>query len=60
MNAYILTASLKFPGAYHTGYQFTVHARTATEALRLGRVKVKAWGHTRQDGPLIWRAKREG
>jgi len=59
MSTYTVTASLKVPGAYHTGYQFTIHAKTAAAAIKAARGKVWDHGHTRQDGALTWRAERE-
>jgi hypothetical protein len=59
MTTYTVTASLKFPSSSNTGYQFTIHAKTAAEAIKAARGKVWDQGHTRQDGALSWRAERE-
>lgn len=57
--SYIVHARLKHPGCYHTGYDFTVIARTRAEAIKRARVLAHNEGHTRQDGALVYRVVGE-
>ena len=57
MKTYQVEAKLKFPGCYHTGYSFTIHAKTKAEAIKHARRDAFNEGHTKQDGALIYIAK---
>jgi len=49
-------ARLKFPSCYHSGYDFTIHAKTKAEAIKKARKDAAYEGHTKQDGPLVYTA----
>jgi len=53
---YLVEARLKFPYCYHTGYDFTITAKTKADAIKSARKEAAYSGHTRQDGPLIYKA----
>lgn len=57
LKTYEVTAALKFPGCYHTGYQFTVYAANKAEAIKVARREAAREGHTRMDGPLVYTAE---
>jgi hypothetical protein len=59
MKTYRVTAALKFPGCYHTGYEFTIHAKSKVDAIKQARKEARLEGHTRQDGPLVYTATAE-
>lgn len=56
MKTYIITASLKYPSCNHSGYTFTVIAKTKAEAVKRARREIGNHGHTRHDGPISYRA----
>jgi len=56
MKTYRVEARLKFPSAYHNGYDLEVHASNKAEAIKRARKMVVYEGHTRMDGPLAYRA----
>jgi hypothetical protein len=56
MKTYEVTAALKFPSCYHSGYSFTIHAPNKAAAIKSARRDAAREGHTRQDGPLIYTA----
>ena len=56
MNSYRVEARLKHPSCYHTGYDFDVVAETKAEAIKRARTLAHYEGHTRQDGPLQYKA----
>jgi hypothetical protein len=56
MISYLVEARLKYPACYHTGYDLEVYAKTKADAIRSARKMVLYRGHTRQDGPLTYRA----
>jgi hypothetical protein len=49
-------ARLANPGCYHSGYDFTIIARTKAEAVKLARKEATNAGHTRMDGALRYSA----
>lgn len=53
---YRVEARLKFPACYHSGYDFEIIAKTKAEAIKRARKEAFNSGHTRQDGPLIYKA----
>ncbi|HET8729515.1 MAG TPA: hypothetical protein VFM34_00180 [Moraxellaceae bacterium] len=53
---YRVTAKLKYPGCYHTGYEFLIHAGNKADAIKTARRHAAYEGHTRQDGPLSYTA----
>lgn len=57
MKTYIVSAKLKFPSCYNSGYEFEIHATTKALAIKSARRKVQDAGHTRQDGALIYYAE---
>jgi hypothetical protein len=59
VKTYLVEGRLKHPSCYHTGYDFTVHARTKAEAIRWARVRAADQGHTRHDGPLVFKATEQ-
>ncbi len=56
MKKFEVTARLKFPSCYHTGYDFEIYAKTKALAIKQARKSAAYEGHTRQDGPLIYSA----
>ena len=56
MKTYIVTAKLKFPSCYNSGYEFTIAAKNKAEAIKRARVEVSYAGHTRMDGALSYSA----
>lgn len=56
---YRVEARLKTPGSYHSGYDFTVYAKTKGEAVKYARKDAYNQGHTRQDGALVFKAYEE-
>ena len=56
---YRVEARLKFPSCYHTGYDFHISAKTKADAIKSARKEAAYAGHTRQDGPLIYKAHEE-
>lgn len=59
MKTYRVEATLKFPSCYHTGYEFTIYAKNKADAIKKARNDAAREGHTRQDGPLIYKAYEE-
>lgn len=57
--SYRVEARLKFPSCYHTGYDFQIVARTKADAIKIARKEAVYQGHTRQDGPLTFKAYEE-
>lgn len=53
---YQIEAKLKFPSSYHSGYNFTVSAKTKADAIKTARKEIAYHGHTRQDGPISYTA----
>jgi hypothetical protein len=53
---YKVEATLKFSCYYHSGYSFEIPASNKAEAIKIARKKAWYEGHTRQDGPLTYRA----
>jgi hypothetical protein len=49
-------ARLVHPGCFHTGYDFTISARTKADAIKRARQLVWGEGHTRMDGSLRYTA----
>lgn len=59
MRDYIVTAELRNPGVYHTGWQAIVFARTRKEAIKVGRsMAARECYFSREDGPKMWDAKK--
>lgn len=56
MKTYEVTATLKYPSCYNSGYVFEVHAATKADAVKRARVEASYAGHTKMDGALIYRA----
>jgi hypothetical protein len=56
---YRVEARLKFASCYHNGYDFTISARTKADAIKSARKEAAYSGHTKQDGPLIYKAYEE-
>jgi hypothetical protein len=56
---YLVEARLKFPSCYHSGYDFRISAKTKADAIKSARKEAAYSGHTRHDGPLIYRAIEE-
>jgi len=56
---YRVEARLKFPSCYHSGYDFTVAAKTKADAIKSARKEAHYSGHTKQDGPLVYTATEE-
>lgn len=56
MKLYRVTAALRHPGCYHTGYEFEIPAATKAKAITHARRMAYDVGHTRQDGALIYAA----
>ncbi len=54
---YDVQARLVHPSCYHTGYDFTIYARTKAEAIKSARREAFNAGHTRQDGGLRYTAE---
>ncbi len=54
---YEVEARLKFPACFHTGYDFSICAKTKADAIKSARKEAFAAGHTRHDGPLVYKAK---
>ena len=59
MNKYLVTATLKFPSCFDRGYEFSIIAANAKDAVKKARREVFDAGHTRQDGPIAYRAVKE-
>jgi hypothetical protein len=57
MKKYEVTARLKFPSCYHTGYDFEIYAKNKAEAIKSARKQAFNEGHTKQDGPLSYSAQ---
>ncbi len=56
---YLVTASLKNPGCYHSGYEVEVQANTRKEAIKEGRrLANRECAFSREDGPKKWDAKK--
>lgn len=56
---YLVTATLKFPSCFHSGWEAEVYAKNRKDAIKQGRRMVQREGHfTRQDGPKKWDAKK--
>lgn len=53
---YDVAARLVHPSCYHTGYDFTVHARNKADAIKAARNMARNEGHTRHDGALRYTA----
>lgn len=53
---YEVKARLKFPSCFHTGYDFTVHAKNKADAIKQARKEASREGHSRHDGPLSYTA----
>lgn len=51
-----VAARLKFASCYHSGYDFTIHARTKADAIKQARKQAAYEGHTKHDGPLSYSA----
>lgn len=56
MKKYNVEARLKFASCFHSGYDFTIYARTKAEAIKKARREAWNEGHTKQDGPLRFKA----
>jgi hypothetical protein len=57
---YTVTANLKFPSYYHSGFQCVVQANTRKEAIKEGRrAAARECVFSREDGPKKWDAKRD-
>lgn len=52
MKQYLVEAKLKYPSCYHSGYEFTIYAKTKAEAIKRARRVVWNEGHTKYDGSL--------
>ena len=55
--SYLVQARLKFASAYHTGYDFEVHAANKADAIKRARKEAFNAGHNgKYDGPLKYTA----
>lgn len=57
LRRYIVSAKLKFPSCFNSGYEFEIRATTKALAIQSARRKAQDEGHTRQDGALIYYAQ---
>jgi len=53
---YEIDARLKFMNCYNSGYIFTIIAKNKADAIKRARREIGNHGHTRQDGPISYRA----
>lgn len=59
MTEYLVTATLKNPGVYHSGFEINVTASTRKEAIQIGRsIARKECVFDRHDGPKKWDAQK--
>jgi hypothetical protein len=58
---YRVTATLKNPGCYHSGWETTLSAKTKAEAIKWARQDAKKeMIFDRHDGPVSWKAEEVG
>jgi len=53
---YLVRVTAKFPAVGERPGEFLVRATTSAEAVRMARRLMSDAGHTRQDGPVFYRA----
>lgn len=56
MKTYEVTVTAKFPACGERPGTLTIAARNKAEALKQARREMSDAGHTRQDGPLTYKA----
>ena len=60
MTTYTVTAELKNPGCYHSGWQTEVNAANKSEALKYAKADAKRECiFDRHDGPVKWQAEAQ-
>lgn len=58
MQAYEVTITSKFPAYGETPGVEVIYAKDRKEAIKKARQLVSRSGHTSQDGPVVYRAKK--
>lgn len=54
---YVVTATLKNPGCYHSGWETTVKAKNKADAIKYAKSDAKReMIFDRHDGPVTWKA----
>lgn len=55
---YLVTATLKNPGHYHSGYEVEIEAKNKTEAIKIAKRQAERENHfSREDGAKTWTAQ---
>lgn len=54
---YLVTVTAKFPASGERPGEFEISARNKAEAIKEARRRMSNAGHTRQDGPLNFKAE---
>jgi hypothetical protein len=58
MKTYLVTAALKHPGIYHSGYETEVMAKNKKEAMKIAKRQAERENHfSREDGAKTWKAR---
>lgn len=58
MTSYTVTATLKYPSCYHSGWETEIRANTKAEAIKWARAEAnRKCIFDRHDGPVAWKAE---